>query len=220
MTVTITVTFTVFFVLTLLLGHWRQISWVIGSSKVAASTCLIILAVIFATESSSFYSIAILCGVSLGAFGDVAMLSKRKSASIVAMALFGIGHLAYLFAFSQLEINVTQSIICFGVLLIVFRQIYQWLSNDLSSSLRIGVIGYSVVLLLVCAVALSTRINGYPALVGLAATLFMLSDFFVASYRFKRPKLSDKVIGLPLYYTAQLFYIYSIEQNDLNWLMI
>lgn len=209
----------VLFVLLLLIGHWQKIQWLIVSSKAAASAHLIGLAIYLSYFNFSHYSALITIGISLGFIGDLAMLRSSKRWFVFAMMSFGIGHIAYILAITLLQPNLMQASITLLIVLVSFSRMFQWLSETMPSELRLGVIIYSVLLLSVFALALATRVNGYPAMVALAATLFMLSDFFVATYRFKKPRLTDKLIGLPLYYAAQICYIYSITEQDLSWAM-
>jgi uncharacterized membrane protein YhhN len=84
--------------------------------------------------------------------------------------------------------------------------IHRWLSPSVRGKLRRPVQAYLVVISSMVALSLATAIaHGGFGLV-LAATMFFLSDVLVAREKFVASAFANRLVGLSLYYVAQLLF--------------
>ena len=87
----------------------------------------------------------------------------------------------------------------------------KWLKNALNSEFKVLVLVY------ICIIACMTSLSGYAwegsyrngILPG--AFLFAVSDLFVAREKFIKSDFKNKMVGLPLYYLAQIFLAISLD---------
>nr|WP_246722928.1 lysoplasmalogenase [Aliikangiella sp. G2MR2-5] len=186
------------------------------------SLCLLAFCVILTYQSQTIYSILLLVGVFFGVIGDVFLIFKSKKSFLAGMAAFLIGHLAYITAFLQYDYQGLEWLAALTGLSFAMYFVYNWIKDSLSGVLKYGVIAYMFVIAVMTALGLSLRIDGQLTLVAMGAILFALSDFFVASHRFKTPKFSDRVFGLPLYYAGQfvLAATIAVMQTGSPWLPV
>jgi len=168
--------------------------------KVAASCGFVLLAVPFARGR---YGTLVLCGLCLSAVGDALLLGHAKRAFLSGLGAFLLAHLAYVAAFapvSRVSPLPAAILVCLGAALL------GWLWPRLGE-LRLPVIAYVVALSSTLFFGLGVK----SSLVPLGAALFYLSDLAVARDRFVRPGLANRVVGLPMYYAAQVILALSVR---------
>ena len=150
----------------------------------------------------------IVIGLLLGAIGDVLLLFPR--AFTAGLAVFLLGHVSYIVAFSRL-VPIAEwprvarwpamGAACAGATALA------WLWPH-TGKLRLPVTAYvaAIVVMVIGAAAVGTRLWPAPAaiLIALGAVLFFASDISVARDRFVSPGLVNKVWGLPAYYAGQI----------------
>jgi len=183
------------------------------ATKPLASGAFIALAVVLGDPTSTGsgqgfaaggYSTWILIGLVLGAAGDIALIFPRGFAA--GLALFLLGHLAYIAACAQLvapadwpSYPALAPIACgAGALL--------WLWPNLGK-LRVPVILYvaAISAMVVAALAVGDTILTAGAL------LFFASDLAVARNRFVAPGFTNRAWGLPAYYAGQLLFAWTLS---------
>jgi uncharacterized membrane protein YhhN len=173
-------------------------------------------------QQPSKYSSLILSAISFGVIGDLLLIGTDKKRFLFGMLAFALGHVAYCIAFWRFTFQPIEYLSAAMSLSVVMYSVYRWLKPKIPQNMRLAVVSYMVVLGLMCSIALSARYEGHLTLVAMGATLFLVSDLFVATYRFNKPQFYDKLIGLPLYFTGQFILATSILQLSTNsrWLPI
>ncbi len=182
--------------------NWRPGEWV---AKPLASAGFIAVALL-SDASSTAYGQAILAALALSFVGDVALIPRGRGGSfLLGLGAFLLGHVAFALAFVIRGIGATDLALAgaasIGAAIVVGR----WLLPTVKGGMRRPVIAYIVVI--TAMVALSVAVMGGPdphALIPAAALVFWMSDLCVARNRFVAPGFTNRAVGLPLYYAAQV----------------
>ena len=156
----------------------------------------------------------VLTALILGLVGDVCLGLPGLTAFRVGLAAFLAGHILYILAFAILT-RRADWINPVNILIIVISGfVYWWLLPNLGKML-VPVTFYIVVISVMVAAAWAAfrnpgvrRTGAWLILIG--AVLFYASDIFVANQRFVTEQYYNRLIGLPLYYTAQFLLAFSV----------
>lgn len=198
----------------LVFAEYRSIARLRIASKLVASLAFVVLAVP-AIDGSSFAR-WMFVGLVLGAIGDVALLGRSTPAFLGGLVAFLFGHLAYVVGIAQIEptarwladagwLAIPPSAVGLAILASLWSRL---------GSLRVPVIVYvgAIVTMVIAALAtyradaLPTPQSGWLAA---GAVVFFVSDIAVARDRFVGREFSNKLWGLPAYYTAQVLIAWS-----------
>jgi len=171
------------------------------------------LLVAFLQGPSSVYDAWIVIGLLLCAMGDVALISRERSAFLGGLVAFLLGHVAYVAAFvargtaSMPDPAATALIAATGI------GIFLYLRPHVGRML-VPVVAYMLVISVMLAAAwtvAASEPDGTGQQLALAALLFYLSDITVARDRFVTgARFSNRLVGLPLYYVAQFLFAFSV----------
>lgn len=161
--------------------------------KVAASCGFVALG---ALSAQGRYGALVVAGLGLSAVGDALLLSTAERAFLAGVGAFLLAHLAYAAAFAP---GVRISPVAAAVLAVAGSAVLAWLWQRLGT-MRLPVLVYTAVISLMLLYGLGTA----RPLVPWGAALFYLSDLSVARDRFVSPGLANRMIGLPMYYAAQV----------------
>jgi len=179
-----------------------------GIAKTGASLAFVAFGWACGVLDAGPAGIAVFAGLVLGAIGDVALIGKDKRAFLFGIATFLLGHVAYVVAFrawgaSPLSV-IGASLVLVGPAFYVLR----WVGD--ANGMRPAVIAYMVVITSMVAMAVGSAVLAGSddaswrfGLLG-SAILFYASDLFVARERFVVSEPRNRLVGLPLYYVAQL----------------
>lgn len=169
-------------------------------TKTAASLGFVALALVLGVEGAA--ERLLLAGLVLSVAGDVLLLSPRRTAFLAGLGAFLLAHVAYGAAFAAAG---TPPAWVAAPISAAIPLVLRWLWPHLGP-MRPAVIAYALVISAMLWLAL-----GVPrAEVRLGAALFYASDLLVARDRFVRPGLGNRIVGLPLYYAAQLLLALSV----------
>jgi len=186
----------------------RQALTVAGKS-VASASFLALGAVRFAQGDT--FGAWVLVALALGAAGDVLLAFERCFRA--GLAVFLVSHLAYAAAFHALLPASQWSITWFVPGAVAGVATVNWLWPHLGRE-RYSVAAYITAGTVMVWGALSIAVDGGAgAQVAIAAVLFMLSDITVARHRFVCSGMVNRVVGLPLYYLAQLLFALTIGRG-------
>jgi len=158
----------------------------------------------------------ILAGLLLCLAGDVFLIFfSSKKLFLAGLVLFLAGHVLYAVAFFSLAGPGTANGIAIVLLVAVSVVAFAWLRPRLGKML-VPVIAYVAIITVMVIGAVSLMENGNRAFLGRAlalsgATLFYLSDIFVARQRFVTRNYFNRAVGLPLYFAAQFLIAFSIR---------
>ena len=177
-----------------LVGERRGAPALRAAGKLGASAVFVAVGVAAGTEGP--FRRAILVALALSALGDALLLSRRKPLFLGGLVAFLLAHVAYAVAFWPAS---RPSALAGGAILVATAQVLGWLWPH-AAELRPAVVAYAGVIAAMVWLALGVDRSAILA----GAVLFWLSDLTVARDRFVRPGFVNPLVGLPLYYAAQL----------------
>ena len=188
----------------LLVGESREQPAVAWVAKPLASTGFVAVAVA-AGALDTAYGRAVLLALGLCWLGDVLLIPKGARVSfLLGLVSFLLGHLAYLFAFAQRQLDPAALWIAGGLVALAAAGALRWLWPHVPRSMVPAVVAYVVVISgMVVGAAGAARGEGLP-LLAVGALCFYVSDLAVARERFVVQAFSNRLWGLPLYYGGQL----------------
>lgn len=183
-------------------------------AKPLAAACFLAVAIARSSGEHSPYAPLLLIALSLGALGDVALMFRARSAFLVGLALFALGHAASLRAIAH--ISPPEAWLTWRALAPIaiggYAVMSLWPHLARFGVLRLAVVAYAALFVAVECAALSAWSLGTVQGERLAAgmTLFFLSDLAVARHRFVAPSITNKLWGQPAYFAGQLLIAWSI----------
>jgi uncharacterized membrane protein YhhN len=183
-----------------------------AGTKVPASLAFIATALLSGQATTGPFSELVVVGLVLGAIGDAALLSREQRPFRLGIAAFLLSHVAYIAAFMVLGVSWTGCLAALLVLAPLAVGIRRWI-GDKAGPLARAVTAYVVVITAMVTGATGAVVYGISTqrLVLLAAAvLFFVSDICVARDRFVAPGMMNRIVGLPLYYAAQLLFAWSL----------
>jgi len=188
-------------------------NWLALGFKTPLSILFVITALLQPKVLAKYFKF-VLIGLILGLVGDVCLALPGLTAFRVGLVAFLAGHILYILAFAILT-SRADWINPVNVLIIAISGcIYLWLLPHLGKML-VPVTFYIVVITVMAAGAWAAfrnpgvrRLGAWFILVG--AVFFYVSDIFVAHQRFVMEQFYNRLIGLPLYYTAQFLLAFSV----------
>ena len=158
----------------------------------------------------------IFVGLSLSLVGDVLLaLKNKRHYFLLGIGAFLLAHLVYAGAFLQSGFNNAQlpliRLLIFAVLFVLIIT-GLWLRPHLHGKFKLAVPAYLFAIGLMLVTARGNQMDqAWWWIVG-GASLFAVSDLFVARQRFIQDHIINRIIGLPIYYIAQLLLAYSVTQ--------
>lgn len=197
--------------LLLIISEWKIFKPGKVLFKLIASSAFVVLAFILTKQWHPFNTCMVI-GFILSMVGDLFLIpDKSRNTFISGMIAFGLAHLSFTIAFILIGVTSTWLYISFGTVLFLVIPSYLWLKPNLKAAYRYLVPGYMfliAVMILFSGFAVGGE-SGSSLLFG-GALLFGISDLFVARNQFVKKELVNKMIGLPLYYIAQLILVLSL----------
>jgi len=179
-----------------------------GWAKAGASAAYLAVAVA-SGASGSGYGRWVLAALVLGWIGDVALVSRERGWFLLGLVAFLASHLVYVVAFAVLGIEIVPTTIAAAILLIPALIVGRWLWSRAPAALRAPILGYIAVISAMVAASIGALGAGSAVVIVVAASMFYVSDLFVARDRFVAPGPVNRVMGLPLYYAAQILFALS-----------
>jgi uncharacterized membrane protein YhhN len=199
--VLVTVPLVVLGVALCLLADVRGPAWLVWLGKPLASAAFVGYAA-WRFEPAETFDLAVLAGLALGAVGDLLLIRERTFD--LGLLAFLLGHVAYVVAFVLVAPPDAWPLAPLVVLAVVAAVTLRWLWPHLGRR-RGPVVAYVAAIVAMTWGGLALSLMGAVApAAGLAVVLFLVSDLLVARHRFVRPQRVNRVLGLPMYYAAQL----------------
>jgi uncharacterized membrane protein YhhN len=177
--------------------------------KGAASAAFIGTA-LAAGAADSAYGRWILAGLCLGALGDVLLELAGRRWFLIGLASFLLAQLTYIGAFATVHPHALVAVIVAAGLLAPAALVTRWLWPHLGPDMRGPVLAYIVVITAMVAAAAGAVAGEGPVAAAPAAVAFYISDLFVARDRFVARGFVNRLLGLPLYYGAQVVFALSV----------
>ena len=190
---------------------WRAGIWL---AKPLAST-LFVLAGWRLGALDSRYGRAVLAALALSWLGDVLLIPKERPRVFQAgVAAFGLAHVAYVAAFACLGLEPSRVLYAAVPAALALVVAARWLRPHMPAELRVSVYAYMGILSAMWVAAVGA--SAADARIWVGAGLFYLSDLCVARERFVAPAFANGLVGLPLYYAAQLVLASSVGVSSAN----
>ncbi|HEX4475450.1 MAG TPA: lysoplasmalogenase [Polyangiaceae bacterium] len=152
----------------------------------------------------------VVVGLALAACGDVALALPGPRAFFAGLALFLLGHVAYVRAFAELVPIAKWPSVWSFIPVVATVAAYRWLAPHLGS-MKGPVIAYMATITVMVIGALAVERAGAVHALRLftGALLFYLSDLSVARDRFVARRFVNRAWGLPAYYAAQVLFAWA-----------
>ena len=179
--------------------------------KPLAAFGFVILALQFGALEST-YGKYVFAGLTACAMGDVLLLSRKSQKLFIGgMAAFALGHIIYSFGFMAHGLDYDSNFAGKPILGTAALTIMLCLAGAVDTipkadvKLRIPAISYSVIITVMCVLAILTK----EYIIASAALLFAFSDYFVARDRFIERSRYWALAITPLYFGAQALFALS-----------
>ena len=152
--------------------------------------------------TASAYGWLVLAALALSWLGDVLLIPDDDRVFRAGVGAFGLAHVAYLAAFALRGIDPARAALAAVAAALAVVAAARWLRPHVPPDMKLPVNAYMAIIsaMVVAAVGAS---RADPRIV-VGALLFYASDLLVARQRFVSPSPWNPVVGLPLYYAAQL----------------
>ncbi|MGI9529584.1 MAG: lysoplasmalogenase family protein [Acidimicrobiia bacterium] len=178
------------------------------AAKMAAATGVIFILVIEADWNA--YAALVLVALLFSWLGDLALSYSGRRPFVVGLVSFALAHVMYTAAFIARDGLSWPLLIGAGAVMVVFGVVVlRWLSPHRPAELAGPLVAYVTIIGVMVAFAFATLGNDPLLLIPVAALAFTASDLFVARQRFVAPSPMNRLIGLPLYFAAQIMFALS-----------
>lgn len=181
-----------------------------ASGKVVATLGFLAFAAALGVYGRSPHGTTFLIAFVLCAIGDVALIGKSKPAFLGGLTAFLLGHVGYIVVFLQLGFDPT-GVVPGAVFMTLLAAYVLRRLREPAGKLFPAVVAYVAVIGVMVALAGGVAV-AHPGLHGgvlaAAAVVFAISDLFVARQRFLAEEFINRLVGLPLYYGAQLLFAF------------
>jgi len=172
--------------------------------KPIASTAFLCVA-IGAGALESRYGTLILTALMLSWLGDVLLIPRGRGAGFkVGVLSFLLAHVMYLGAFVGLGLHLPSVLAAAAAAAVWATLAARLLSGNVPAELRAAVFSYLFVISSMVVAAAGASVAARIPAVFVGAVLFYVSDLCVARERFLNGSFLNQLIGLPLYYAAQV----------------
>lgn len=195
------VAFTLIFLGGLLWAEWSD-SLALRPIKALASTGFMAVALSSGALSHTYGRIVVLA-LALSWAGDLLLTYQSRRAFLSGLVAFLLGHVAYSVAFGFRGVDPLAAgiaAVAVGILAVV---VWRWLAPHVDD-LAGPVVAYLAVISLMVVLAFGTNGEDPSWMITTGAVLFFASDVFIARHQFVARGIENRMIGLPLYYTAQI----------------
>lgn len=152
----------------------------------------------------------ILVGLALSLFGDIFLMRSSRVWFLLGLVSFLFAHVAYVGAFLIAGVSQTWSVVAAVGALMVAWAVVRWLLPHVEISMRGPVLAYVVVISVMVSLAVGTLGADQSPMILAGASLFYVSDLFVAREQFVQETFLNRLIGLPFYYAGQVLLALSV----------
>jgi uncharacterized membrane protein YhhN len=183
-----------------------------AAMKLIASSAFIALA-LYSGALASVYGRFILTGLLLSWCGDMSLIGQSRSAFLTGLIAFLLAHVAYIAAFVRHGYARKWVLLAAVPVTAIAISVFVWLEHHTPPDLMNAVRTYIAVISVMVIYAIGTQGEGGSRLILAGAIMFFLSDLSVAALRLVQTDYPTFVIGLPLYYAAQVCLALSSSQS-------
>jgi len=173
--------------------------------KPTASTAFIAVALLNGAMDTA-YGKAVVVALVFSWFGDVFLLSRKRSMFLGGLVAFLLGHVAFGVAFILGGITWLWALIAVVPMLGIFEAVRRWLIPSVEPKMKGPVYAYMVIITAMVILAAGLVGSTDEPLYLVAATMFFVSDLSVARDRFIEQGFHNRIWGIPLYFGAQILF--------------
>ncbi len=178
--------------------------------KIVASTAMVGIVVAGGPEWSA-YAVAITIALVTSWVGDLALSFSGQRSFLIGLISFALAHAFYTIGFFTRSSMDLLSIALAGVAMAVTAgAIMRWLAPHTPPELATPVTFYVGIISVMVVTAFGTSGTFADPRIPTAAVLFAISDVLVARQQFVTPAISNRVVGLPIYYAAQVLFAVTV----------
>jgi uncharacterized membrane protein YhhN len=179
-------------------------------AKMAASTLVLALAVMAAQEFDA-YTLGILSALAASWVGDLALSHAGRRPFTIGLAAFAAAHVVYAASFiARGPLSGPWMLAAALVMFVVGMTVLRWLTPHRSEQLAVPLLAYVVIIGVMVATAFGSLGTDPDPRIPVAASLFAASDVLVARQQFVTHSMYNRVIGLPLYFVAQVMFALTV----------
>lgn len=173
-------------------------------AKMAASSSMILVFVLAAPHAQP-YAAFVAAALIASWIGDLALSFDTRTSFLTGLVAFALAHVLYTLGFmARGPLSAQWVAVGAAAMGLVGALTLKWLAPHRPEEMRIPLASYVVIIGGMTAFAFGTLGHDPDPLIPLAATAFAASDIFVARQQFVTTSTTNRIIGLPLYYAAQL----------------
>jgi len=178
-------------------------------AKMAAASGVVVLLIVVAGEWNA-YSKLVLCALALSWVGDLALSYSGRRPFVGGLVAFALAHVMYIAAFVATGELSLVLLVGTGFVMAAFGvAVLRWLAPHRPPELTRPLVAYVAIIGIMVATAFATLGTDPNLFIPVAAVAFAASDLFVARQRFVTRARADRMVGLPLYFTAQILFALS-----------
>lgn len=185
---------------------WRSGAWI---TKPLASAAFVAFAVQMGAREST-YGLWVLAALCVCWLGDVLLIPSNKGSFRLGILSFLTGHLFYSVAFLVYGVDARWAVLSAIPLGGLAWLVGGLLLENVDRSLRQPVTAYILVISAMLALGIGAWARTQEMVFFIAPGAFYLSDLAVARNRFLQPGFVNRLVGLPLYYAAQVLFAWSV----------
>jgi len=182
-------------------------------TKTVLSSLFVVVALVQPHLISGYYNF-LLAGLIFCLLGDIFLALPQKGMFLAGLVVFLTGHVLYIVGFLRVT-EIGQWAGMGSLVIIVVGGLVYFRLRTYLGRMKIPVIFYMIVISVMmagawsifrdCSLAGSGRIMIFAG-----ALLFYVSDLFLARHRFLKEEFSNRLTGLPLYYSGQFLLAFSV----------
>lgn len=189
----------------------RSVAWS-RAFKILASTAMV--AIVFTGDPQiNGFTIFVTAGLVASWIGDLALSFKTAKAFLGGLASFALAHTLYTAGFfARSTMDPVSTAAAAFVMAVAVAAIARWLAPHVPNRLRAAVAAYVGIISVMVVASFGTSGAVLDPRIPAAAVLFAVSDVFVAHRQFVSSRISNRVIGLTTYYTAQVLFAITVVQ--------
>lgn len=178
--------------------------------KILASTTMVAIVVVGDPDLDG-YALFITAGLLASWVGDLALSFDGRHYFLAGLISFAFAHLAYTAGFFARSPMDLVSIALAGIAMaITALAILRWLSPHVPASMATPVTVYIAIISVMVVGAFGTSGMLQDPRIPTAAVLFAFSDVLVARQQFVEKAPANRIIGLPVYYAAQVLFALTV----------
>ena len=184
--------------------HQGQIGPFVGVTKTTGSI-LFVVAGVLGMVHAQIGGTALLMGLGLSVVGDIFLVSTERRFFLLGIGTFLLAHVAYCIAFVVMDKDLLLMSAAAPLVFASGAIIARWLWPHVERKMKLPVAAYIATICTMVTLSAGVLLNG-GARFATAAVIFMISDIFVARDRFVKTEFTNRLVGLPLYYCAQMIF--------------